>query len=113
MANEMRLIDIAQCEKYGHACLMYTEEDGSLVQTFTSAFPTIDPETLRPKGHWNIRCYRTYDSYTGETDEDFYLECSECKREVWNIDQSVAIGGEYRKLIEQYPYCHCGCKMEG
>ena len=72
----------------------------------------LNPEKMRPKGHWNIRCYSTYDSYTGETDEDFYLECSECKREVRDVDQMAAMGGDYRSLIEQYPYCHCGCKME-
>lgn len=76
MENEVRLIDIAQCEKYGHACLMYTEEDGSLVQTFTSAFPTIDPETLRPKGRW------MNDGVKVPNGVDWY-HCSECgKRDV-------------------------------
>lgn len=107
MENEVRLID-------AYALIQDAED----VLTFgmldrINREETIDPESLRPKGHWNIRCHSTYDSWTQETDEEFYLECSECKREVWNIDQSAAMGGEYRKLVEQYPYCHCGCKMEG
>ena len=83
------------------------------VQAIIDAAPTIDPESLRPKGHWNIRHYSIYDSWTGKEDEEFYLECSECRREVRDIDQASAMSGDYRKLIEQYPYCHCGCKMEG
>lgn len=38
----MRLINIEPCEKHGHGCLMYVTEDGRLVQTLTSALPTID-----------------------------------------------------------------------
>lgn len=75
--------------------------------------PTIDPESLRPKGRWDIRCDYHVDDVTREADESFYLECSECKRKVWDVNQMAAMNGEYRKLIEQYPYCHCGCKMEG
>ena len=74
--------------------------------------PIIDPESLRPKAHWDIRCDYHVDTVTREVDESFYLECSECKRKVWDINQMAAMNGEYWNLIEQYPYCHCGCKME-
>ena len=75
--------------------------------------PTIDPESLRPKGRWEIHCRSTYDSWTQETDEEFCLECSECKRQVWDVDYMAVQNDDRQKLIEKYPYCHCGCKMEG
>lgn len=70
-------------------------------------------ESLRPKGRWEIHCRTTYDSWTRETDEEFYLECSECKRQVWDVDYMAVQNDDIQKLIEKYPYCHCGCKMEG
>lgn len=75
--------------------------------------PAVDPESLRPKGRWEIHCLSTYDSWTQETDEEFYLECSECKRQVWDVDYMALQNDDRQKLIEKYPYCHCGCKMEG
>jgi len=119
----MRLIDANKLEKWMNERMRSLRAAYGYHDAYTDGFEecmeavenaeTIVPDILRPTGHWNIHCYSTYDSWTQETDEDFYLECSECKREVWNIDQSAAMGGEYRKLVEQYPYCHCGCKMEG
>lgn len=64
-------------------------------------------------GHWNIRCETHHDTYTGETDENFYIECSECRRKVWDVDQMAAMNGEYRRLIADYPHCHCGARMDG
>ena len=113
----MRLIECRSCDSPScEGCNVYILKKmlhAGELDCLMNAHHTIvrSPKTLRPTGHWNIRCYSTYDSWTQETDEEFYLECSECKREVWNIDQSAAMGGEYRKLVEQYPYCHCGCKM--
>lgn len=48
----------------------------------------------------------------GEVDSDWYLVCSECGREVpvyeyWPPDIDI------EKLTEEYPYCHCGAKMDG
>lgn len=62
-------------------------------------------------GHWNIRCDSHHDTWTGETDEEFYLECSECKRKVWDVNQMAAMNGDYLKLIADFPYCHCGAIM--
>jgi len=47
----------------------------------------------------------------GEVDSDWYLVCSECGREVpvyeyWPPDIDI------EKLTEEYPYCHCGAKMD-
>lgn len=113
MANEVRLIDANAAMLNTYHDVYWTESEAAAVRSFLVHQPTIDPESLRPKGHWDIRCDYHVDSITREANEDFYLECSECKRKVWDVDQMAAMNGEYRKLIEQYPYCHCGAKMEG
>lgn len=50
---------------------------------------SIDPETLRPKGRWELM---------GEAD----YKCSVCGFRFTSGDP-----------IEMFPYCRCGCKMEG
>lgn len=120
MANEVRLIDAYALEKDMRAYADNKAYCGhiELANGICKAVgridlaPTIDPESLRPKGHWNIRCESHRDNWTGEVDEEFYLECSECKRQVWDIDYMAAQNDDHQKFIERYPYCHCGCKME-
>lgn len=82
------------------------------IKEFINNAPAADVAPVK-RGCWSLRCDSRQDFSTGEYDEDFYLECSECKRKVWDIDQSIAMSGEWGKLVEQYPYCHCGCKMDG
>ena len=62
-------------------------------------------------GNWSIRCKTYHDTHTGEYDEEFYLECSSCGREVWDINPADVCN--YGKLVAQFPYCHCGAKMDG
>lgn len=116
MANEVRLIDAnALTEKLREAEAhkgMGAAIAGLLIR-YIGKMPTIDPESLRPTARWEIHCRSTYDSWTQETDEEFYLECSECKRQVWDVDYMAVQNDDRQKLIEKYPYCHCGCKMEG
>ena len=107
MANDIiRLID-------ANAVLKEMQTSGRAAYMIVQEAPTIHPESLRPKGRWEIHCRSTYDSWTQETDEEFYLECSECKRQVWDVDYMAVQNDDRQKLIEKYPYCHCGCKMEG
>jgi hypothetical protein len=115
MENKVRLIDANALFPYG--AVPFVENDGfatadKLYGIIKNA-PTIDPESLRPKGRWEIHCRSTYDSWTQETDEEFYLECSECRRQVWDVDYMAVQNDDRQKLIEKYPYCHCGAKMEG
>ena len=57
--------------------------------------PTIDPETLRPKGRW------VYDA------ENMEMACSECL-----CAAHVRCGDRYDYILSDY--CHnCGAKMEG
>lgn len=113
MANEVRLIDAnALIKSHGDDVTNWDRPYAVRISSIEAA-PTIDPDSLRPKGRWEIHCRSTYDSWTQETDEEFYLECSECKRQVWDVDYMAAQNDDRQKLIEKYPYCHCGCKMEG
>lgn len=64
-------------------------------------------------GKWILQCDARRDFVTGEYDEDYYLECSECHRKVFDISQDAVIEGRIADIIKAYPYCHCGCKMDG
>ena len=119
MANEVRLIECRSCDcKNCNGCNLFTLAEMLHNRDFDCLMDehksiAFTPESLRPKGRWEIHCRSTYDSWTQETDEEFYLECSECKRQVWDVDYMAAQNDDRQKLIEKYPYCHCGCKMEG
>lgn len=66
--------------------------------------------TIQKTGNWSLRC-EAQKGHMDEVDEVFYLECSECRRKVWDISQDDALKGNWAKLIEPFPYCHCGAKM--
>lgn len=66
--------------------------------------------SIQKTGHWSLRC-DARKGYMDEVDEVFYLECSECRREVWDINQDAVMKGDWLKLTEPFPYCHCGAKM--
>lgn len=76
----------------------------------TTWFPAANVSP-RVVGRWEIRCVAHHDNHTGETDEDFYLKCSECGRTVWDVDQIAAMNDDHEKIVADFPYCHCGAKM--
>lgn len=47
-----------------------------------------------------------------DVDEEFYVKCPFCNRTEW-----VGFDFEPEKMLEwarkEYPYCHCGAKMDG
>ena len=57
--------------------------------------PTADVEKIR-RGKW---IYRSYHPRMGHA-----FECSVCKR--WTLTMFP------KGVVEEYPYCHCGAKME-
>lgn len=63
-------------------------------------------------GYWTIESEEHQDSVSGEIDEEFYLKCSECGREVWDIDHMTVLHGTDEEIFGNYPYCHCGAKMD-
>jgi hypothetical protein len=71
--------------------------------------PTADVVEVR-HGEWEIksRSYRMIDDY----DEEMYVECPFCKRTFYvpyEFDDEKTLA--YAR--ENYPYCHCGAKMDG
>ena len=123
MANEVRLIDANSLMKTVQAndymlCSLTNSTDRGMftsgIQQAVDEQPTIDPESLRPKGRWDwkhrhkggFHKYTGVDEY-GEThtitvDERFECDepyCPECGK--WN--ESIYLN-----------YCpNCGAKMEG
>jgi hypothetical protein len=92
MANEVRLID---ANAFKMEDFRYCLDCDSIIQVIKHA-PTIDPESLRPKGRWteNRRV-----GFSDAIEDDvcwFTYTCSEC-------------GGE---VMNDYHYCpNCGAKM--
>lgn len=71
--------------------------------------PTADVVEVR-HGEWNIisEVYRMID----DVDEELFVECPFCQRRYhvpYSFDDKEII--EYAR--EEYPYCHCGAKMDG
>lgn len=91
MANEVRLID-ANALPYENQVLSYDDE-WCLKVSDIEKVPTIDPESLRPKGRW-------------VSDEgDVLFHCSECETQ-------ISTSWDYDDL--HWNYCpNCGAKMEG
>ena len=97
MANEVRLVDAnalieditAAEENAGMGAVV-----AGTLRRYVNRRPTIDPESLRPKGRWE---YVDDGVLIGN---GMHMECSECS--VWKIDR------------QRTPYCpNCGAKMEG
>ena len=89
MKNEVRLIDAnALVRDHGEDVTNWDRPYAVKISSIEAA-PAIDPESLRPKGRWER---------TGEAD----YKCSVCGFRFTSGDP-----------IEMFPYCRCGCKMEG
>lgn len=84
----------------GRACLAQIENA-----------PTLDCEPVR-HGEWTLveRLFQCGEE--GKVYIDWHLECSECGRAApvyghWPPDMDI------KELTKNYPYCHCGAKMDG
>lgn len=94
MANEVLLINAAPIKKFILDGLNSKDpkkmlgHDAIEILTEIEYAPVIDPESLRPKGRWELM---------GEAD----YKCSVCGFRFTSGDP-----------IEMFPYCRCGCKME-
>lgn len=64
-------------------------------------------------GRWEVKCESHRCDHTGEYDEDYYLECSVCHRKVWDVSQDALIMGDIEKATKDFPFCHCGARMDG
>ena len=85
LTKELRFDSVKGMEDYCYRCISpYDVED----------LPSVQPKAK--VGHWI--------EYKGRDERDNFYICSECGRAI-NV-----ICGE---ILEMYPYCHCGAKMEG
>ena len=114
--GEHRLVaaDNTDCELiFANETIGVYDNRGEIIAEFDpDDIPKVDAVPV-VQGNWNIRCEAHRDNHTGEVDEDFYLECSECHRKVWDVSQSDVLLGRYGKICNDDPYCHCGAKMDG
>lgn len=99
------------CKTYGITGSLADKIFGAVDASAVEA-PVSDHNAPPREGHWKICCDTHRDNWTGEVDEEFYLVCSECHRMVWDVNQMDAMNLNHKKIVEAYPYCHCGAKME-
>ena len=80
-----------------HMHLMYrmgTDSNKKRLDDWINSLPSAQPERI--KGHW-IEIASSNHTY----------KCSVCGRLLVNITDGK------NKVAKNYPYCHCGAKMEG
>ena len=75
------------------------------------AAPAVDAEVVR-HGRWIVKCETHGDPYDDGQWEEWMALCSECGRVIC-LDDFECAKGNVGKEIAKFPYCHCGCKMDG
>ena len=94
MANEVRLIDMNVAMFNAHKEIYWTESQATAVCNFLVHQPTVDPETLRPKGRWIER-------KSIHAEGGISAKCSVCNKSVQYLGNPLN-------------YCpHCGADMRG
>ena len=108
MANEVRLIDANAAALNTHKEIYWTESEKAAVRNFLTHQPTIDPESLRPKGRWVIEKRHTV-SQNAYMDDNYFASatCSECS---FCIHAECASFG-YPKLNTTNFCPNCGADM--
>lgn len=48
-----------------------------------------------------------------ECDEYWYVKCSRCGMANYNVDTYQLMDGNLGDVKREFPYCHCGAKMDG
>lgn len=71
--------------------------------------PSADVVEVR-HGEWNIKSeiHQMFD----DVDEEFFVECPFCQRR-YHVPFEFEDGKILEYAREEYPYCHCGAKMDG
>ena len=62
-------------------------------------------------GEWQIKS-ELYRMMEDDFDEQLYVECPYCKRRFY-VPSAFDDEGVFEYARENYPYCHCGAKMDG
>lgn len=61
---------------------------------------------------WIPDCETVGDDYFGY-DEEWFVRCSRCGRIERDVDAYPLMDGDIRAVKQDYPYCHCGARMDG
>ena len=85
--------------------------DGQVDCNDIARFPSVDAEPVR-HGRWITVC----DTH-GVTEDDgwwreWYAKCSKCGRMI-PLNEYICETQSPEKALTEYPYCHCGAKMDG
>lgn len=88
MTNQEAINEI--CDMANSLQIMYKSKQGQAVRMGIEALKN------QKTGHWEFQ----YNTPIGS-----FHKCSECGRNLFKFDEE--------SLYENYPYCHCGAKMEG
>lgn len=103
MANEVRLIDLNVAMFNAHKEIYWTESQTTAVCNFLIHQPTIDPESLRPKGRW-------VEPEWNDMWQSMTATCSRCLER----GEVRVRTNEYGMKVINSPCCpNCGAKMEG
>ena len=114
MRNELlTLVSQVQDEGLDYSdCFAPGEKPGTVKNTILVDHLIANNVVIQKIGNWSLRCEQRKEG-DGDLQVKFYLECSECHRQIWRINQDNARNGEWKALVQKYPYCHCGAKMNG
>lgn len=61
---------------------------------------------------WIPDCETVGDDYFGYDDE-WFVRCSHCGRIERDVNPYFLMDGDIRPVKQDYPYCHCGARMDG
>ena len=101
----MRLADIEPLIKNGWVLERHGVANCHLATMSLADVPTIDPESLRPKGRWE-------DMYGGRYDNSLYV-CSVCREPALEKSATDFLGRWWSRQ-EPSNYCpNCGADMRG
>lgn len=84
--------------------------DGKTIMQHLNDAPTIDVEHV-VHAEWLIVA-ETWDDGI-EADEDWYVKCSHCGRNNYDVDVFKLMDGNIEDVKRDFPYCHCGARMDG
>ena len=117
MANEHIESKCRSCV-HSKACAAWIQHGSTLYSDFSYSvedcpdyLPSADVVEVK-HGHWTIDTREYRYGLEDDIDEEFFLKCSECGREVWLSDWTAIQGEKYEEILKEYPYCHCGAKMD-
>ena len=79
-----------------------------------AAISSMDAIDVAPVVHatWIPDCETFGDDYFGYDDE-WFVKCSRCGRVERDVNPYFLIDGDIKSVKQDYPYCHCGARMDG